>query len=114
MNRDFKAYKRFGTHFNESNENYAMENISTNVTSWVPLKRISWSAVFAGVLITIIIQLLLSLLGVGVGMSSIDAIEERNPVKGLGKGSIIWYVVTSLIALFSGGFIAGRLAQTPK
>lgn len=90
------------------------QNLSPEETVWRPLKRISWSAVFAGVLIAIIIQLLLSLLGVGIGMSSIDAVEEHNPVKGLGTGSVIWYAITSLIALFIGGWIAGRLAQTPR
>ena len=95
-------------------KNYNMENLSTNEISWSPLKRISWSAVFAGVLIAVIIQFLLSLLGIGIGMSSIDATEEHNPVKGLGMATMIWYVSTSLISLFTGGWIAGKLAQTPR
>ncbi|RYF55933.1 MAG: hypothetical protein EOO39_37380, partial [Cytophagaceae bacterium] len=51
------------------------------------LKRISWSAVFAGVLLAIVTQMLLTLLGIGICLGAIDAVEERNPTAGLGTGS---------------------------
>ena len=76
------------------------------------IKRISWAAVFAGVLIAVVIQITLSLLGIGIGLSTVDARTEENPVQGLGVGSAIWYVVSSLIALFAGGWVAGRLSRT--
>lgn len=78
------------------------------------LKRISWSSVFAGVLIAVVIQLALSLLGIGIGLSTVDLMQENNPANGLGIGTAIWYAVSSLIALYAGGWVAGRLAQTPK
>ncbi|MCE7066650.1 hypothetical protein [Dyadobacter sp. CY326] len=78
------------------------------------LKRISWSAVFAGVLIALVVQMLLSLLGLGVGLSTIDAVEEQNPAAGLGMGTAIWYIISSLVSLFIGGWIAGRLASAPR
>ncbi|WP_461051157.1 hypothetical protein [Spirosoma arcticum] len=77
-------------------------------------KRISWSAVFAGVLVAIVTQMLLTLLGIGVGLSSIDAVDEQNPAAGLGIGTAIWYIVSSLLSLFVGGWVAGRLASTPR
>lgn len=77
-------------------------------------KRISWSAVFAGVLVAIVTQMLLSLLGLGIGLGTIDPVEEQNPAAGLGIGSAIWYIVTSLISLFIGGWVAGRLASAPR
>ena len=40
-----------------------------------PSKRILWSAVFAGVLVAIVSQILLTLLGVGIGLGTIDATE---------------------------------------
>jgi hypothetical protein len=76
------------------------------------VKRISWAAIFAGVLIAVVIQITLSLLGIGIGLSTVDATTEENPVQGLGVGSAIWYVVSSLIALFAGGWVAGRLCRT--
>lgn len=76
------------------------------------VKRISWAAVFAGVLIAVVIQITLSLLGIGIGLSTVDPKTEENPVQGLGVGAGIWYVVSSLIALFTGGWVAGRLSRT--
>lgn len=78
------------------------------------MSRISWSAVFAGVLVAIVTQMLLSLLGLGIGFGAIDVVDEQNPMAGLGIGSAIWYVVTSLLSLFLGGWVAGRLAGTPR
>lgn len=78
------------------------------------IKRISWSAIFGGVLIAIVTQLLLSLLGLGIGLGTIDPVEEQNPTAGLGVGSAIWYIISSLASLFVGGWVAGRLASTPR
>lgn len=78
------------------------------------MKRIYWSAVFAGVLVAIVTQMLLTLLGLGIGLSTIDPVTEQNPTAGLGTGSAIWYIVSSLLSLFLGGWIAGRLASAPR
>ena len=78
------------------------------------VKRISWGSVIAGVLIAIVIQIALSLLGIGIGLSTVDPKTEQNPTAGLGIGTAIWYIVTSLVALFAGGWIAGRLAPTRR
>ncbi|MDB5243034.1 MAG: hypothetical protein JWP57_3659 [Spirosoma sp.] len=77
-------------------------------------KRISWSAVFAGVLVAIVTQMLLTLLGLGIGFGALDTVEEQNPTAGLGIGTAIWYMVSSLVSLFIGGWVAGRLASTPR
>jgi hypothetical protein len=77
-------------------------------------RRISWGAVLAGVIIILTIQLLLSLLGVGVGASTIDPVEGATPEgQTLGIGAGIWWVISSLIAVFAGSFVAGRLANVP-
>ena len=78
------------------------------------MKRISWSAVFAGVLIAVVVQMLLTLLGLGIGLGTIDPVQEQNPTAGLGIGSAIWYIISSLLSLFIGGWIAGRLASAPR
>lgn len=78
------------------------------------LKRISWGAVFAGVLIALVVQLLLSLLGLGIGFGSIEPKTESNPFSGLATGALVWWVVSMLIALFAGGLTAGRLAGVPR
>ena len=78
------------------------------------MKRISWSAIFAGVLVAIVTQMLLTLLGLGIGLGTIDPVQERNPTAGLGIGSAIWYIISSLLSLFVGGWITGRLASAPR
>lgn len=75
-----------------------------------PLRRISWGAVFAGVVTALVVQLLLSLLGLAIGFGSIDPYEQQNPFEGLGTGALIWWVVSMLAALFTGGLAAGRLS----
>jgi len=75
------------------------------------LNRVSWGAIFAGVAAAIVIQLLLSILGVGVGASSLDvANPSDNPTAGgFSIDATIWWVVSGIIAAFVGGLIAGRL-----
>lgn len=69
-------------------------------------RRISWSAIFAGVAVTIAVSLLLALLGVGLGAGSVNPLQESNPFEGLGKGAIIWTVLSGIVAFFAGGWTA--------
>ena len=78
------------------------------------VKKLSWNSIWAGALIGIVLMILLNMLGLGIGFSAIDIQDERNPAKGLGMASAIWYVVSSLIALFIAGWVSGRLAQTRR
>lgn len=78
------------------------------------VKRISWAAVFAGLTVALGVQLILSLLGIGIGATTIDPLTEQNPMSGIGLGTGIWFMITSLIALFAGGWVAGRMAGIPR
>lgn len=71
------------------------------------INRLSWTSIFAGVIIAIAVQLLLNLLGLAIGLGSINPLEEAKPFKGLGTGALIWWIVTMLISLFCGGWVAG-------
>ncbi|SFU80637.1 hypothetical protein [Pontibacter akesuensis] len=77
------------------------------------IKRISWGAVFGGLVVAMVLQLTLSLLGLGIGFGSIDPAQEQNPMAGLGTGTLIWWIVSMLLSLFAGGWVAGRLAGMP-
>src|SRR5512144_1668786 len=78
-------------------------------------RRISWGAVFAGVIIVLIVQLLLSLLGVGIGASTIDPTQDGGTpeASSFGIGAGLWWVICSLISVFAGSWVAGRLAGMP-
>lgn len=74
------------------------------------IKRISWPAVLGGVVVALAVQLLLSLLGLAIGASTIDPLKERNPMAGLATGTGIWFAISMILSLYVGGWIAGRLA----
>ena len=79
------------------------------------IKRVSWAAVFAGVILALGLQLLFSLLGAGLGMSTVDPIQRDTPSAGtLGLSAGIWWAVSSLVALYIGGWVAGHLAGIPR
>ncbi|NEN24222.1 hypothetical protein G3O08_11985 [Cryomorpha ignava] len=88
-----------------------MKTTTTNIENRVnKLSHVSWGAIFAGFVAALSIIFLLNLLGVGIGFATINPLEERDPLEGLGWGTIIWWTLSNLIALFVGGMIAGRLA----
>lgn len=87
------------------------KEIITETHSALPLKRISWSAVFAGVIAALIVHILLGLLGTAIGATTIDPQQEQNPLQHLGTGALIWSGVSMLIAMAVGSYVAGRLAQ---
>jgi hypothetical protein len=77
-------------------------------------KPILWGAVFAGAVIAMVTQLVLSVLGIAIGASTINPLEEVNPVEGIGIGAGIFWVVSSIISLFAGGYAAGSLAAVQE
>lgn len=79
----------------------------------VTFKRISWGAVFAGVVIALVTMLLLNMLGLGIGAGAINPNQE-NPFAGIGTGAIVWWIVSLLISMFVGGWVSGRLAGIPR
>jgi hypothetical protein len=73
----------------------------------IPPRRISWSAILAGVAVALGVSILLGLLGAGLGAGSVNPTREQNPMQGLGIGALIWMVVSGIIAFFAGGWVAG-------
>ena len=90
------------------------DTAETYPLEFAAFNRVRWGAIIAGTLIAIAVSFALNLLGVGIGLSTINPTTETSPFSGLGTGTIIWYVVANLIALFVGGYVAGRLAGFPK
>ena len=77
----------------------------------VEYRRVSWSAVFAGVVVAISFNLVLAVLGIGIGLTTIDAAQAESPqASTLGLAATVWWIVTALLSLASGGWVAGRLA----
>lgn len=78
------------------------------------ISRISWGAVLAGTLTALTVVFLLNLLGFGIGLTTIDPMTETNALDGLGTGTIIWWALSNVAALFVGGMVAGRMSGLPS
>ena len=76
-------------------------------------RRVSWGAIIGGALTAVVLIILLNLLGLGIGLATIEPVEEAHPLAGLSTGAGIWWVLSNLVALFAGGWVAGRLAGFP-
>ena len=75
------------------------------------VQRISWSAIFAGVVVAVAVQLLLSMLGVGIGLGLVEPMAGDTPGAGsFGIGAGLWWLVSNLLALVAGGYVAAWLA----
>ncbi len=73
-------------------------------------RRVSWGALFAGLVVALVVELVLSLLGLGIGLGTIKPATEQTPFSGIGLGAGIWMGISTLIALFIGGWVTAKLA----
>jgi hypothetical protein len=81
----------------------------------VLINRVSWGAVFAGVVIALVTQLILNLLGIGLGAATFDPASSTNPsATTFSVGAGVWWTISGIIAALAGGYAAGRLAGLPK
>jgi len=70
-------------------------------------KRISWAAVFAGVLVALAVEVLFLSFGFFIGF-------RLSPGAGSTAWSVIWYFVGAFFSLMAGGWVAGFLAGNPN
>lgn len=81
----------------------------------IAINQVAWGAIFAGVAIALITQLLLNMIGLGIGLATLDPGTGDNPsAGGFSIGAGIWWVLSGIIAAGLGGWIAGRLAGKPR
>jgi len=71
------------------------------------LSRVSWGAVFAGLVMATALQITLTVLGAAIGLTALDGDDSG---KAFGIGAAIWALLVPLITLFIGGSTAGKLA----
>jgi hypothetical protein len=79
------------------------------------LNEISWGAVVAGALIGLVVQLILNMVGIGVGLSTVNAVAGDSPsASSISMGAGLWWVISGIIAAGIGGYLAGRLSGKPS
>ncbi len=75
---------------------------------WAVISHVSWGAILAGTVVVLVVQLTLAMLGLGIGLYAMEPGE--GPTAGLGFGALIWWVLSAIVALFLGGWVASRLS----
>jgi len=78
------------------------------------VRRVSWGAIFAGMVVTIVMPMMLTLLGVAAGIAAFQPFQQQNSAQSMALGSGIWLLVTGLISVWVGACIAGRLSGGPR
>lgn len=73
--------------------------------SWKPL---SWSAIVAGTVAALGTQLILTLIGAGIGAVAISPGSDNT--RGFGAGALIWLILSGIISFGVGGYIAGYIS----
>ena len=92
-----------------------MRNQYIEIKNKMPkISRVSWGAIFAGALTAIVVSFLLNLLGLGMGLSTIDPMTEANTLDGLATNTLVWWGASNVAALFIGGMVAGRMSGLPS
>lgn len=87
--------------------------ITRTVREWnIGGSHIRWSAIFAGFVVGISVQMVLTLLGLAIGAWSID-LRESQPAQGIPIGTGIWTGISMLISAFVGGYVTSRLSGAP-
>jgi hypothetical protein len=66
--------------------------------------RVSWGAIFAGAAVALALYFLLTLLGGAIGLS----VGGRASPEAVGNGAAVWAVLTTVLALFVGGYVTSQ------
>ncbi len=86
---------------------------SVTTTALGFVRHVSWGALFAGVIVAVATQLTLTLLGIGIGVAAVSPAGGQSPAT-FAIGAGIWWLITGLISLFLGGWVAARMSGSVR
>ncbi len=94
--------------------NTTMNNTNTNFTDRNVYgylgERISWGSIVAGALVALAVHVVLAALGAGIGLTAYDPLDGDTVGQGTMIAAGIFGVVATIVAMASGGYVAGKLA----
>jgi hypothetical protein len=77
-----------------------------------------WRTIFAGVVVAMSVQLVLTLVGAGIGLAAtsyaVDSYNVSDAAEALTVGVLIWTCVSGLISFAAGGFVAAYLSYPTR
>jgi hypothetical protein len=90
-------------------QTYATDTPVTATTASQARIMWSWSAIAAGTLTSLIIQVMLTMLGLGVGLISTDVPTAANAPIEVSTAAVLWFIASGIFSAFFGGAVAGAL-----
>jgi hypothetical protein len=72
----------------------------------------SWSAVVAGVIASLVFQVLLLMVGYGFGLLTIDVPTADSAPKAVTWAVFAWWAVSGVASAFAGGWVAANFSET--
>jgi hypothetical protein len=72
----------------------------------------SWSAIAAGTLTSLIIQVMLTMLGLGVGLIATDVPTANTAPVAVSSAAALWFIASGIFSAFVGGAVAGALSPS--
>jgi hypothetical protein len=77
----------------------------------IMINRVAWGAIFAGVVVALVVQVMLTMLGVGIGLATLDPASGDNPAAStFSVTAAVWWFISGIIAAFAGGYVAARMS----
>ena len=74
----------------------------------------TWPAVMAGVVASLIVQILLTMLGLGIGLIAVDVPTASTAPGKLSTAAALWWYASGIFSAFVGGTVAGAYAAFPR
>lgn len=82
-----------------------MKRVEQTEITYTDANYISWSSIFAGILIVIVGSTLFNLLGMSIGLTLFH--PSSVGLSSLTWGTIIWLIVSAFVSMYIGGWVAG-------
>ncbi len=81
----------------------------------IAINNASWGAILAGVALSLIAQVLLNMVGIGIGAGVVDPSTggDAPAASSFSIGAGLWWTASGIVAAFIGGCAAGRLSGKP-
>jgi hypothetical protein len=74
--------------------------------SYYPVWSWTWSAVIAGVFASLLVQILLTMLGLGIGIIAVDISTAGSEPTQTGWWAFVWWAMSGVLAAFVGGMVS--------
>ena len=90
--------------------------VGTGAPVGIEPRRVSWGAILTGVVVALAAQVLLAMLGAGIGLASLEPTQvgDNPAASGMGIGAAVWWALSGILAAGAGGWVAARLAGVPS